>query len=79
MHRELSTWVRKKDIVDLSSLKQHLEHELSLLRRQHSGLDPTVVLSVDRNVPYDAFLRLFSITQECCSKLRLVYQPEEMI
>jgi hypothetical protein len=39
--------------------------------------EPTIVLSVDRRVNYGLFLRLFAIAQECCSRLRLVYQPLE--
>lgn len=67
----------KKDIVDLGSLKSHLQEEMAHLKKQYPGLNPTVVLSVDRRVLYDSFLRLFSIAQECCPKLRLVYQPAE--
>ncbi len=67
----------KKAIVDLSSLKQNLQQELSHLKHQNGGQEPTIVLSVDRRVNYGLFLRLFSIAQECCSRLRLVYQPVE--
>jgi biopolymer transport protein ExbD len=67
----------KKMIVDLVSLKQHLIEELGSLKKQNQGIDPTVVLSVDKHVDYGSFLRLFSICQETCPKLRLVYQPSE--
>lgn len=67
----------KKSIVDLASLKQHLQQELQNLKRQNGGQEPTIVLSVDRRVNYGLFLRLFSIAQECCTRLRLVYQPLE--
>lgn len=67
----------KKDIVDLSSLKGHLRDEIDLLKKQHKGANPTVVLSVDRRVDYGAFLKLFSITQGCGSRVRLVYKPED--
>ena len=67
----------RKTIVDLSSLKVSLENELKQLRHLHQGHEPTIVLSIDRRVEYGLFLRLFSIAQECCSKLRLVYQPLE--
>jgi biopolymer transport protein ExbD len=65
----------KKAIVDFSTLKENLIHEIDLLKRQHGGHEPTLVLSVDRRVEYGLFLKLFSIAQECCPKLRLVYQP----
>lgn len=67
----------KKDIVDLGSLKQHLLDSISLLKKQHQGLEPTLVLSVDRRVEYDFFLRVFSILQECSSRVRLVYKHDE--
>lgn len=67
----------KKAIVDLSSLKQSLEQEISHLKQQNGGHEPTIVLSVDRRVNYGLFLRIFTIAQECCSLLRLVYQPAE--
>lgn len=67
----------KKSIVDLFSLEGHLEEEVAQLKKQHSGKEPTVVLSVDRKVEYGDFLRLFSICQKSCSCLRLVYKPSE--
>lgn len=67
----------KKSIVDLISLKGHLESEISKLKKQSQGIEPTVVLSVDRRVDYGSFLRLFSVCQECSSKLRLVYRPND--
>ena len=65
----------KKAIVDMNSLKQRLEEEVDHLKNQNKGVEPTVVLSVDRRVNYGLFLQLFSIAQECCPRLRLVYQP----
>lgn len=67
----------KKNIVDLSSLKKQLQDEVALFKRQHSGYDPTIVLSVDKRVEYGVFLRLFSIVQETGLKMRLVYTPSE--
>lgn len=67
----------KKAIVDLTTLKTNLSEELGILKRQNGGQEPTVVLSIDRRVSYGLFLRIFSIAQECCSKLRLVYQPSD--
>lgn len=68
----------KKAIVDLSSVKQLLLDEMENLKKQHPGIVPTVVLSVDRRVDYGAFLRLFSIIQESAPKIRMVYKPEEI-
>jgi biopolymer transport protein ExbD len=67
----------KKAIVDLSSLKQHLQQEIKKLQNLHQGETPSIVLSVDKKVEYGLFLKLFSIAQECCPNLRLVYKPIE--
>lgn len=69
----------KKHIVDLHSLKEDLLRELELLKSQNNQQEPTLVLSIDKHVDYGMFLTLFSIAQECCSRLRLVYQPSEPI
>ena len=68
----------KKDIVDLASLKEALNTEMAQLKIEHPGYEPTIVLSVDKRVNYDVFLRLFSISQESTPRLRLVYKPSEM-
>ena len=67
----------KKAIVDLNSLRQHLQQELVHLKQHNGGNEPTIVLSVDQRVNYGLFLKIFAIAQECCSRLRLVYQPVE--
>lgn len=67
----------KKAIVDLASLKTHLQDEIAQLKKQHQGIEPTVVLSVDRRVEYGSFLKLFSTAQETSQRVRLVYRPEE--
>jgi len=67
----------KKAIVDLNSLKSHLGDEIAHLKKQNGGVEPTIVVSVDRRVEYGPFLKLFSIAQQCCSKIRLVYKPAE--
>jgi len=67
----------KKTIVDLASLKFHLQDAIVQLKKQQTGVEPTVVLSIDRRVDYGSFLRLFSIVQESSPRLRLVYRPEE--
>lgn len=67
----------KKAIVDLSSLKNHLEQEVIALKKINGDREPTIVLSVDKQVSYDAFLRLFACAQQCGGKLRLVYQQQE--
>lgn len=69
----------KKSIVDLGSLKAQLEEEISLLKKQYPGIEPTVVVSVDRRVDYGSFLKVFSISQECCPRIRLVYKPSEEV
>ena len=67
----------KKAIVDFESLKNHLETEIEQVKKQYGNLVPTVVVSIDRRVEYGSFLKLFSIVQECCPKIRLVYKPND--
>ena len=67
----------KKAIVDLTSLKPHLQNEIALLKKQYPGISPTIVMSVDRRVEYGSFLQLFSIIQESGHKIRMVYRPAE--
>lgn len=67
----------KKTIVDLTTIKDQIQHEIQLLKSHHPNLQPTVVISADERVEYGLFLRLFSIIQECCPSLRLVYRPSE--
>lgn len=69
----------KKSIVDLSSLKSTLLGDIAILKKQQLGAEPTVVVSVDRRVEYGSFLQLFSIVQQCCPRVRLVYQQEETL
>ncbi|MFI5343979.1 MAG: ExbD/TolR family protein [Chlamydiales bacterium] len=65
----------KKSIEDLTSLKTALQREVQKLKEQNGGQEPTLVLSIDRRVDYGLFLKIFAIAQECCSYIRLVYQP----
>ncbi len=65
----------KKSIVDLVTLKENLQREIIKLKSLHHGVEPTIVLSVDRRVEYGDFLKLFSICQDCGTNLRLVYKP----
>lgn len=65
-----------KAIVDLYSLKEHLLNELHLIKEKN-GMEPSLVLSIDQSVEYGLFLKLFSIAQECCRSIRLVYQPSQ--
>ena len=69
----------KKSIVDLASLKDHLEEEIRKIYVHYPDADPVIALSIDQKVDYGTFLQLFSIAQQCCSRVRLVYRPEEDI
>lgn len=67
----------KKQIIDLQSLKTSILEEISLLNKQRPGIEPTIVLSVDKRVEYGPFLRLLSVAQDCSPKVRLVYKAAE--
>lgn len=59
-----------KEIVDLDGFKESLQHEIDM---QPDHADTTVVLSIDRRVDYETFLRLFSLVQDLEVKMRLAY------
>ncbi len=67
----------KKEIVELGSLKKHIREQIEVMSESHSGQEPSIVLSVDRRVEYGTFLRVFSIAQECGTKVRLVYRAAD--
>ena len=64
----------KKAIVDLGSLPSHLKEEVEHIKERHQGVEPTIVLSIDRRVDYGVFLRLFSAIQGMGHRIRLVLQ-----
>lgn len=64
----------KRKIVDLLSLAEQLKAEVELFAKAHGGLKPTLVLSVDQDVPYSSFLELYSICSQEAEKIKLVYQ-----
>ena len=67
----------KKEIVDLMSLKEVLQGHIRGWREAHHNVTPTVVLSVDRRVDYEMFLRLFSEVVKTAPRIRLAYRSEE--
>lgn len=65
----------KKEIIDMNSVKAHLKREIKELKQQNASAKPTVVLHVDGRVDYGAFLRLFSVVQDCSPHIRLSFKP----
>lgn len=63
----------KKNIVDIPSLGTALKKEHEALTQKNPKAPPTLVLSIDRRVDYDSFLKILSIAQENFSSIRLVY------
>ncbi|CRX37643.1 ExbD/TolR family protein [Estrella lausannensis] len=63
----------KKNIVDIPSLDAALKKEHEALTRQNPETPPTLVLSIDKRVDYDSFLKILSIAKESFSSIRLVY------
>lgn len=66
----------KKSIVDLHSLRDQLNLEFAQIKRAQPAVDPTIVLSIDKRVNYNDFLRLFAIVQESRAPIRLVYNTD---
>jgi biopolymer transport protein ExbD len=69
----------KKEIVDLSSLGESLKKHIIFWQEVHQGATPTVMLSIDRRIEYDIFLRLFHEVAKTSPKIRLAYKAEEGI
>jgi biopolymer transport protein ExbD len=67
----------KKDIIDLSTVKSRIQSELTILKKNHQEVFPTIVLSIDRQADYGSFLRLFSLVQELGLPIRLSYKSQE--
>lgn len=64
----------KRRIVDLLSLPEQLQQEVELFTKAHGGAKPTLVLSVDEDVPYSSFLHLYSVCSREVENIKLVYQ-----
>ena len=69
----------RKEIVDMASLGDALKRHVALWQEAHQGATPTVVLSIDRRIEYDVFLRLFHEVVKTTPKIRLAYKAEEGI
>ena len=59
----------KKSIVDIASLKGAITAELPESRAHLS-----IVLSMDKSIRYDMFLKIFQILEEFKAPIRLVYE-----
>lgn len=66
----------KKAIVDFESYKEALNQEIQNLQSK-GGQSPALVLSIDKRVNYDLFLKLFSLTLDMKLPVRLSYQAED--
>jgi biopolymer transport protein ExbD len=64
----------KKEIVDMTSVKDRLKELIAAMQEIHPQSVPTIVLSIDRRVDYGQFLRLFSQAQECSPRIRLSFK-----
>lgn len=68
----------KKEIVDLMSLPEALQRHISTWKERHGGSTPTVVMSIDKRVSYETFLRLFSEVVKISPRVRLAFRTEEI-
>ena len=69
----------KKEIVDLSSLSEVLKRHIDFWKEAHEGSSPTIVLSIDRRVEYDIFLRLFHEVVKVTPRVRLAYKTDDAL
>ncbi len=65
----------KKEIVDLSSVGEALSKVISQMPTTPNK--PTVVLSLDKRVEYDAFLKIFSEVIKVTPHVRLAFKTPE--
>jgi len=63
----------KKEIVDLSNVGEVLSRAMAQMPSK-----PTVVLSLDKRVEYDAFLKLFSEVIKVTPHVRLAFKTPEV-
>ena len=68
----------KKEIVDLMSLSETLQRHIVSWRDRHAGTTPTVVMSIDKRVSYETFLRLFSEVVKISPRVRLAFRTEDL-
>lgn len=68
----------KKAIIDLGSLQEAVGEEVEKLKLEGGTSKPTLVLSVDKRVNYDTFLKLFSRAMEIGLPLRLSYKSDDV-
>ena len=61
----------RKDITSLVGLKASLINEVAVTKKQNPGVEPTIVLSVDKSVEYGPFLRMFSAAQSVAPRYAL--------
>jgi len=66
----------KKEIVDLPALRETLQKHIHRWKQQYRGASPTVILSIDRTVDYETFLRLFSEVVATTAKVRLAFKTD---
>jgi biopolymer transport protein ExbD len=66
----------KKEIVDMGSVQTRLKELIQAMQKEHPTCTPTIVLSIDRRVDYEQFLRLFSQVKECSPRIRLAFKPQ---
>lgn len=67
----------KKAIIDLGSFAEAVKEEVKKFAQEGGSSTPTLVLSIDRRVSYEVFLKLFSRAMELELPLRLSYKNED--
>jgi len=67
----------KKAIIDLGSFADAIREEVKKFEQEGGTSTPTLVLSIDKRVSYEVFLKLFSRAMELDLPLRLSYKNED--
>lgn len=69
----------KKEIVDLASIGDALTKHIAFWKEAHQGATPTVVLSIDKRIEYDVFLKLFHEVVKISPRVRLAYKTDDNV
>lgn len=67
-----------KDIIDMESLQDRLNHEIQSYRQSHADTIPTVTLNIDKSIQYSTFFQILSKVYSTGAVVRLAYETEEI-
>jgi len=67
-----------REIINISDVPKAISKRINNLQSKNPQAKPTIVLSVDKDVSYGLFLKLFSSIQDFNANIRLAYQTAQI-